>query len=143
MRKAFTLLELMIVIIIVAILAVVAIIQYNLAIERARSAEAREVLGNLRDSCAVIYARDHSVINCTPHNLGIGTEPGTIPLECCRSHYFSYSAEESPSFENVMVFTANRCMKYGRAPDSKEPGAIAMTFDYVNGTHSISARGAY
>ncbi|MFA5100708.1 MAG: prepilin-type N-terminal cleavage/methylation domain-containing protein [Candidatus Omnitrophota bacterium] len=143
MRKGFTLIELMIVIIIIAILAVVAVVQYNLAIERTRSAEAKEVLGYLRKTCASIYAQDRNVLNCTPERLGIGMEEGMFPNECYRTHYFSYSAEESPSFENVMLFTATRCMKYGRAPNAEQPGSVILTVDYKNGTDTLSAAGAY
>ncbi len=133
----------MVVIIIVAVLAVVAIVQYNLAVERTRSAEAKDVLGYLRKACAAVYDRDRSVIKCTPDQLGMGIEEGMIPSECYRSHYFNYSAEESPSFENVMVFTATRCLKYGRFPNAKEPGAITLTVDYANGTDTMSAVGMY
>ena len=143
MKKAFTLIELMIVIIIIAVLALIAIMQYNIAIERTRSAEAKDVLGYLRKECAGIYARDKNVIKCEPDHLGIGMEEGMIPNECYRTHYFNYSAEESPSFENVMIFTATRCMAFGRPPNSKQPGAIMLTVDYANGTSEMSSRGIY
>jgi len=143
MKKAFTLIELMIVIIIVAVLAVVAVIQYFIAVERARSAEAKDILGNLWKACSVIYDRDGNVINCTPQALNIGMENGTIPSQCWRSHYFNYSAEESPSFDNVMIFTATRCTQYGRPPDAKQPGSITLTVDYVNGTRTMSSVGVY
>jgi prepilin-type N-terminal cleavage/methylation domain-containing protein len=143
MKKAFTLIELMIVIIIIAVLAVVAVIQYNLAIERTRSAEAKDVLGHVRKVCAAIYARDRNVINCTPQNLGIGSEEEMIPIECYRSHYFYYGAEESPSFDDVMIFTATRCMKFGRPPNAKQPGVITLTVDYKNGTDTFSSVGIY
>jgi hypothetical protein len=70
-------------------------------------------------------------------------DEGMIPSECYRSHYFNYSAEESPSFENVMVFTATRCMKYGRSPNADQFGAITLTVDYANGTDYFSAVGVY
>ena len=143
MKRAFTLIELMIVIIIIAILAVVAIVQYNLAIERSRAAEAIDILGSMRKVCAAIYARDGNVIKCTPKALNVGTEEGMIPSECYRSHYFNYSVEESPSFENVMLFTATRCLKYGRPPNAKQPGSITMTTDYVNGTDTLAATGVF
>jgi prepilin-type N-terminal cleavage/methylation domain-containing protein len=143
LKKGFTLIELMIVIIVIALLAVVAIVQYNLAIERTRSAEAKDVLGYFRKTCASIYARDRSVIKCTPQNLGIGMEEGMLPSECLRSHYFNFSAEESPSFENVMVFTATRCTKYGRPPNAKQFGAITLAVDYANGTDTLSSVGVY
>ncbi|MBU0504178.1 MAG: prepilin-type N-terminal cleavage/methylation domain-containing protein, partial [Candidatus Omnitrophica bacterium] len=48
MKRGFTLLELMIVIIIVGVLATLGITQYQTAIERARGAEARQVISQLR-----------------------------------------------------------------------------------------------
>lgn len=143
MKKGFTLIELMIVIIIIAVLAVVAVVQYNTVIERTRSAEAKDVMGHMRKLCAAIYARDGNVINCTPVALGIGQEEGMIPPTCYRSHYFNYSAEESPSFENVMVFTATRCMQYGRPPDAKQFGSVTLTVDYANRTDTLSSVGVY
>jgi prepilin-type N-terminal cleavage/methylation domain-containing protein len=143
LKKGFTLIELMIVVIVIAILAVIAIVQYNLAIERTRGAEAKDVLGYLRKTCAAIYDRDRSVIKCTPQALGIGMDEGMIPSECYRSHYFNYSADESPSAENVMIFTATRCTKYGRFPNAEQFGAITLTVDYANGTDSFSAVGVY
>lgn len=143
MKKAFTLIELMIVIIVIAVLAVVAIVQYNVSIERARSSEAKDVLGHMRKMCAAIYARDKNVINCTPQSMNIGTDAEMIPSSCCRTHYFNYSAEESPSFENVMVFTADRCMQYGRPPDAKQPGRITLTVDYENSTDTFKSIGVY
>ena len=143
MRRGFTLIELMIVIIIIAVLAIIAIVQYNLAIERARSVEAKDVLGYLRKVCAAVYDRDKNVLMCTPQVLGIGMEEGMIPSECSPTHYFNYSAEESPSFEDVMVFTATRCMKYGKSPNAEQFGTITLTVDYANGTDSLSAVGVY
>ena len=46
-KKAFTLIELMIVVAVIAILALVAVSQYSLYIERARSASAQALLHNL------------------------------------------------------------------------------------------------
>jgi len=142
-KRAFTLIEMMIVIIIISVLALIAIVQYSIAIERARAAEAKDVLGYLRKECAVIYNRDSNIINCTQQNLGIGMEEGMFPNECYRTHYFNYSAEESPSFDNVMVFTATRCMSYGRPPNAKKNGAIMLTIDYGNGTSFLSSVGVY
>jgi prepilin-type N-terminal cleavage/methylation domain-containing protein len=143
MRKGFTLIELMIVIIIIAVLALVAITQYEPVIERTRSAEARDTLGYLRKACSSIYSRDGNVLKCTPEALGIGTEEKMVPPDCFRSHYFNYSAAESPSFENVMIFTATRCMKFGRPPDAKQAGSLTLSVDYDNNTAEWSTRGIY
>jgi prepilin-type N-terminal cleavage/methylation domain-containing protein len=143
MKRGFTLIELMIVIIIIAVLALLAMTQYEPVIERARSAEAKDTLGYLRKMCLTFYARDHNILKCTPEALSIGTEEGMVPPDCYHSHYFNYSAEESPSFENVMVFTATRCMKAGRPPDAKHPGSISLTVNFENNTDEWSSRGVY
>ena len=143
MKKAFTLIELMIVIIIIAILAVIAIIQYQLAMERSRASEAKEVIGHMRKMVAVIYDRDGTTAAVNNTNVGVGNEEGMIPADCFRSHYFNYSVEEHPSFENVVIFTASRCMKFGRPPNGKQPGKIILTVNYANNTDSWSALGLY
>jgi prepilin-type N-terminal cleavage/methylation domain-containing protein len=143
MKKGFTLIELMIVIIIIAILAIVAMTQYQPVMERARSSEAKDALGFMRKTCGAIYFRDRNVAKCIPENLGIGIEPGNTPPDCFRTHYFNYSVEESPSFDNVMIFTANRCTKFGRSPDAKQPGSLTLTVDYENNTAKWSTKGLY
>lgn len=143
MKKGFTLIELMIIIIIIAILAVIAIIQYQMAMERSRGSEAKEVIGHLRKMVSVIYDRDGSTAAVNHTNAGIGNEEGMIPADCFRSHYFNYSVEEHPSFENVVIFTATRCMKFGRPPNAKQAGKIILTVDYLNNTNTWSTLGVY
>jgi prepilin-type N-terminal cleavage/methylation domain-containing protein len=143
MNKAFTLIEIMIVIILIAILAIVAITQYQPVMERARSSEAKDALGLMRKTCGSLYFRDRSVEKCTPQILGIGIEPGNLPPDCYHTHYFNYSVEESPSFDNVMIFTANRCTKFGRTPNAKESGSMILTVDFENNTAAWTTKGLY
>lgn len=55
MKKAFTLVELLIVIVIIGILATLAVPQYNKMIERARGAEAKSILGALARANLAYY----------------------------------------------------------------------------------------
>ena len=56
MRRAFTLIELLIVVLIVGILATVALPQYTKVVEKARWTEAVSMLGSIRKACLVYYA---------------------------------------------------------------------------------------
>ena len=72
MRKSFTLLELLTVIIIVAILAAIAIPQFFKAAERARAAEAVNLLGIIRNAQIRYYA-EHALTtdNCSELDVDI------------------------------------------------------------------------
>jgi len=138
MKKAFTLLELMIVIIIVGVLATLGLTQYQAVIERSRGAEARQILGALRSQCAAIYMNDGDADNCINTNLGIGTAndqiPGPALANCRDSHYFYYTAVPSATPATSATFTGTRCSAGGRAPNAPVVGRnITLTTDYSAG----------
>jgi len=138
MKKAFTLLELMIVIIIVGVLATLGLTQYQAVIERSRGAEARQILGTLRSQCAAIYMNDGDADNCTSTNLGIGTAndqiPGPALANCRDSHYFYYTAVPSATPATSATFTGTRCSAGGRAPNAPVVGRnITLTTNYEEG----------
>ena len=56
MKRAFTLIELLIVVIIVGILATVALPQYTKVVEKARWTEAASMLGSIRKAALIYYA---------------------------------------------------------------------------------------
>lgn len=83
MRKAFTLIELIIVVIIIGILASIAIPQFNKTMERSRIAEASAVLGALRGAQLryklenTNYATDYTKLDIdTPNYDGSGNPNG-------------------------------------------------------------------
>jgi len=132
-KRGFTLLETLIVLIMVGILVALAILGYIMVIERSRGAEARKNLGRMRDMCVEIFNRDHSVKECIPENLLIGTAtPDSVPAQCQASHYFRYSVSEvEPDVDgNIVAFTATRCTSGGRHPNSRFPDFLSMRYDF-------------
>ncbi|MEI6631719.1 MAG: prepilin-type N-terminal cleavage/methylation domain-containing protein [bacterium] len=115
MKKAFTLLELIIVIIIIGILGALGFIQYTKVVERSRSAEAKDILGQMR-----------TAEEAYKHEKGIYTDILTdliidAPTSCTSTHYFSYDTSET-------VGTATRCSASGKTPDSTTAYTVTMTY---------------
>jgi len=128
MKRGFTLLELLIVIIIVGVLATLGLTQYSSVVEKSRGAEARQILGQLRNLCAGIYQANQNANECTAANLGIGTNIDQIPNACTatmRSHYFRYIA--TPNDPDI-VLRAVRC----EGNNGKQPGGPAGTNRELN-----------
>ncbi|MBU1929467.1 MAG: prepilin-type N-terminal cleavage/methylation domain-containing protein [Candidatus Omnitrophota bacterium] len=135
MKRGFTLLELMIVIIIVGVLATLGITQYQTAIERARGAEARQVISQLRSMCAALYMGSKLASDCNDLSLGIGTTNDLLPSVCRSSHYFRYG---TGVVGNVVTFTATRCTSGGKTPQAATTGTAAVATDYSAGTDTWS-----
>jgi prepilin-type N-terminal cleavage/methylation domain-containing protein len=117
MRKAFTLIELIVVIIIVGILASVGLTQYSKAVERSRKAEAKMNLGVLRKT-AIAYRLENGTINgITNADLGIGTGANEIPSACRSTHYFYYTTAGEVN-DPVINLYAMRCTSGGKTPNA-------------------------
>ncbi|MFA5093528.1 MAG: type IV pilin-like G/H family protein [Candidatus Omnitrophota bacterium] len=109
MKKAFTLIELIIVIIIVGILGSLGITQYNRVIEKSRAAEARMVLGTIRAAQAA-YKLENGVYATALINLGV-----SAPEDCNQTtHYYYYLVNPAGSGIN----RALRCV----GTTGKQPG---------------------
>lgn len=116
MRKAFTLLELIIVVIIIGILASLALPQYAKVAERARSAEAKHILGMLRTAQIEYYTEYARYGNIS--NLGMNDVPDMGSSECVPTHYFIYGC-----INTTGQCVAYRCGAYVGYGNGKPPQA--------------------
>ena len=122
MRKGFTLLELIVVIIILGILATLGMQQYFRVVEKSRSAEAKQVLGQLRESAAARYTESNDISAMLSPDFGIGATTNLIPSACRSSNYFSYAAVGTAA--STFLGTATRCV----GANGKQPGySVAAT----------------
>jgi prepilin-type N-terminal cleavage/methylation domain-containing protein len=148
MKRGFTLLELVIVIIIIGVLATLGIQQYGRMVERARGAEARMILGQIRTSAAAHRLEYGSLLvpaadPFTPTRAGIGTDADQIPQDCSRNtHYFMYtvSADTAEHF----IATATRCTgDTGKAPTGLSDFTLTLDTDFGAGTDVWGGTGGY
>ena len=145
MKKGFTLLELIIVIIIIGVLATLGFVQYSRMIEKARGAEARALLGNMRTLAGTIYMENNSnCTNCINAGLGVGsTVPGPAAANCDTSHYFWYNVTASGA--NGFTALATRCTALGKTPNGTAPaGTLQLVTNFTAaGSDVWTATGGY
>ncbi len=81
-NQGFTLIELLVVVLIIGILTSVGVPQYLRAVEKARSAEALQLLGVLKDSMAICYSTYQNQFDakCTFTNLEANISGATSEL---------------------------------------------------------------
>lgn len=125
MKKGFTLLELIVVIIIIGILGTLGLTQYTRMVEKARGAEAKVILGDLRKKAIAYRLQNGTITGATNAALDISPDPGDTPSACAgqASHYFSYTVVVPVPADPSITFTATRC----GALTGKTPGAAAPT----------------
>ena len=128
MRKGFTLLELIIVIIIIGILGALGFVQYARVVERARTAEAKSLLGNIR-SAEEAYRLEYGNYTATLSNLAVG-----VSTTCTITHYFSFSSTGGTTGAG----TATRCTADGKNPNFTAT-AYTIAIDYINAVWSGTA----
>ena len=137
-KRAFTLIELIVVIIIVGILAAVGISQYSKTVEKGRGAEAMTGLGQIRKLAFAYYLENGTFTGMQNQYVGIGASsdqlPGPTPDACRSSHWFSYR-QWVASDGTYMLIWATRCIAGGKSPQGTEqvgPGR----FIYTNGAET-------
>ncbi|MDD5156229.1 MAG: prepilin-type N-terminal cleavage/methylation domain-containing protein, partial [Candidatus Omnitrophica bacterium] len=72
MKKAFTLLELIVVIVILGILATLGYTQYSKLMERQRQSEAMVIFDKMRKNAINYYLENNTFIGITSADLGVG-----------------------------------------------------------------------
>lgn len=86
-RKGFTLIELLVVVLIIGILASIALPQYEVAVEKSRSAEPLTVLKNLRDAQEMFFLA----------NNRYATDPSELDIEVPTSKNWTYGVNSGMS----------------------------------------------
>ncbi len=125
-HKAFTLLELIIVIIIVGLLATLGLTQYTSIVERGRTAEARVSLGYMRKLANEYYLKNGSLTSIQLSDVGVGSTTGLLPSSCTSSFYFRYAFGGSTSEQQN--FDATRCTSGGKSPNASRGYVYYMEY---------------
>ncbi len=135
MKKGFTLLELIVVIVILGVLATLGFTQYGRMVEKMRSAEAKQILGNMR-MLAIAYRLANGTINGISYaDLNVGTASDQIPSSCRSTHYFFYGLRWAAVDPNIAM-GAWRCAAGGKPPNlvPNEGAELALHSNLVTGT---------
>jgi prepilin-type N-terminal cleavage/methylation domain-containing protein len=113
-NKAFTLLELIVVIMIIGVLATLGFTQYGRMVEKTRGAELRMIIGDMRKLAASYYLQNGSLIGITDANVNIGTAADQFPSACRSSHYFRYDLFVGGTQDCQLL--GYRCTSGGKSP---------------------------
>lgn len=139
--KAFTLIELIVVIIIIGILATLGITQYGRMLERSRGGEAKNIAGQIRIQASAYYLEFNDASGFNTVRAGIGTVADQIPSACASTHYFSYGIV---STANTVTVTATRCGAGGRGGNNPAAGRqLILQTVLPGGTDTWTGDGGY
>jgi prepilin-type N-terminal cleavage/methylation domain-containing protein len=115
-KYGFTLLELIIVIIILGILVSLGMVMYTRWIEKSRGAEAKTILGQLRQSQRSYYLQNGNYSDSLDY-LEV-----MLSTVCDSQHFFMYGTSSN-------LGTAIRCTAGGQNPNSTELYTITVNYD--------------
>lgn len=132
MKKAFTLIELVIVIIIIAVLTVIAITQYSNLSERGRKSEFNNIVSLIR-TAELAYYNDEKKFTNSFTDLSSYIQPP--PQDCNQeSHWFSYSLGTTTNCPQGLTppcfsLFATRCTSGGKNPPASSSYTLYFAQD--------------
>ncbi|MDD5156038.1 MAG: prepilin-type N-terminal cleavage/methylation domain-containing protein [Candidatus Omnitrophica bacterium] len=140
MKKAFTLLELIVVIIILGILATLGFTQYTKLVENMRGAEAKANIGSIRKLYVAYYLEHGTNGSMTSSDLSIGSD---YPGSCVSTNYFYYYWWANSSSQ--IGIGAVRCTSAGKPPNGTHAFTWVHHVDASTGAADwgCSENGAY
>ncbi|MDD5155176.1 MAG: type II secretion system protein [Candidatus Omnitrophica bacterium] len=127
-NRAFTLLELIVVIVILGILATLGYTQYGKMMEKFYMAETRTIFGRMRKDAYEYFWKNGSMNGMVSADVGIGSD---IPASCVSTNYFYYYIY-NPSGNQVQL-AAVRCTSGGKPPQASCLYAPYIYANPVNG----------
>ncbi len=148
MKKGFTLLELIVVIVILGVLATLGFTQYGRMVERARGAEARIILGDMRKLVYAYKLQNGTVTGLTDSDVNVGSDTDQIPgdagypYNCRSSHYFWYRAIDPGASSWVNIY-AYRCTVGGKPPQGSAANYLRLNFNVNSGDDIWKGDGGY
>jgi type IV pilus assembly protein PilE len=122
MKKAFTLLEIIVVLLIIGIIATLGFTQYTRVIEKGRTAEGKSNLGTIRTMAVSYYQENGSY----PDNNYLANVLGLPTTSCNTNYYFRYGINSATG-----AATAYRCTSGGKQPNSSTAYNLTLTVDGV------------
>lgn len=140
----FTLLELIIVIIILGVLATLGFSQYGALVERSRGAEAKIIIGDIRNLANAHVLENGLTASLNNTNVNIGAGGTQIPNACRPQYFFGYGV----GYVNpTLTITATRCTAGGKTPDRLATGGpwtltLVLPLD-GSGTDTWGGTGGY
>jgi len=133
-KRAFTLIELIIVIIIIGILATLGFVSYTGVMEKAREAEAIIKLRAWVNEMEMCYLERNTVVGCP--------SPRPYPVACSSEYYFRwYESGLANCGENMFGFKGvfSRCLTNGKPPQGSSPRYVTV-YKHFGGDNKIEIR---
>jgi prepilin-type N-terminal cleavage/methylation domain-containing protein len=123
--KAFTLVELIIVVIIVGILASLGMTQYSEVVEKSRLAETKVRIGTMRQLAYEYYLNNGDMSTITNADVGVDNT-------CRSTDYYSYwIGSKGTTWLNL---ASTRCSSGGKAPNVTAAKQYTFYMNYYPGT---------